>query len=80
MRKRAWIPASLLGVVSLLALLTALVAALNVVGCCAIDCEAYPEKCAENRRRQEAASVTLLGALAVSAASLGGAIYVLRRR
>lgn len=80
MARRGCLPAVLLGVVSMLALLVALMAALNAIGCCAIDCEEHPEACEENRRRQETASMTLLGALVVSAASAGGAIYVLRRR
>ena len=80
MAKRGCLPATLLGLVSVLALLVVLVAGLNATGCCAIDCERFPEKCAENRRRQETASVVLLGALVASAASMGGAIYVYRRR
>ena len=80
MGKRGCMPATLLGLISLAALLVALVAGLNAIGCCAIDCERFPEKCAENRRRQETASVVLLAALAASAASMGGAIYVYRRR
>jgi hypothetical protein len=68
-----------LGAVSMLALLVALVAALNSVGCCAIDCEKFPEKCAENERRQSNASLRMVGALVVAGASLGGAIYVMRR-
>jgi hypothetical protein len=76
MARRGCVPATLLGLVSVVALLVAL----NAVGCCAIDCEAHPEKCEENRRTQRNASVVLLGALAVSAGSLGGAVYVLRRR
>jgi hypothetical protein len=73
-------PALGLGAVAVLMLLVALVAALNAIGCCAIDCEKFPDQCAKNKRRQETASVVLLGALAASAASMGGAIYVYRRR
>jgi hypothetical protein len=80
MARRGCLPAVGLGIVSLLALLVALVAGMNAIGCCAIDCDRFPEKCAENRRRQESASVALFAALAVSAASAGGAVYVLRRR
>lgn len=79
MAKRGCLPAALLGTVSMLALLVALVAALNVIGCCAIDCERFPEKCAENERRRESASLVLLGVLVVSAASMGGAVHVRRR-
>jgi hypothetical protein len=78
--KRGCLPAAGLGAVSLLALMIALVAALNAIGCCAIDCEKYPEKCAENQRRQQNASLVLVGALVVCGASLGGAVYVLRRK
>ncbi len=80
MARRGCLPALGLGLVSLAALMVALVAALNAIGCCAIDCEEYPEKCEENRRRQESASLVLAGALLVSAVSAGGAVYVLRRR
>jgi hypothetical protein len=69
----------LLGAVSMAALLVALVAALNAIGCCAIDCERHPEACEANRRRQESASLVLLGALLVSAGTMGGALYVWRR-
>jgi len=79
MRRRGCLPAALLGMVSVLALLVALVAALNAIGCCAIDCDRFPEKCAENERRQESASLVLLGALIVSATSAGGAVYVHRQ-
>ena len=65
---------------SMLALLVALVAALNVIGCCAIDCDKFPEECAENERRQSNASLLMVGALVVAAGSMGGAIYVLRRK
>lgn len=80
MARRGCLPAAGLGLVSMLPLLVALVAALNVVGCCAIDCDEHPEACARNERRQESASLVLAGALLVCAASAGGAIYVLRRR
>jgi hypothetical protein len=80
MAKRGCLPALGLGVVTLLALFVALIAALNAIGCCAIDCEKFPEECAENERRQETASVVLLGALVVAAGSAGGTLYVLRRR
>ena len=79
MAKRGCLPAALLGTVSLLALLVALVAGMNAIGCCAIDCERFPEKCAENERRQSSASLGLLGALVVAAGAAGGAVYVLRR-
>lgn len=79
MARRGCLPAAGLGLVSVLALLVALVAALNAVGCCAIDCEKFPEKCAENERRQDSASLVLVGALLVCAVSAGGAVYVLRR-
>lgn len=80
MARRGCLPAAGLGAVLLLALLVALVAAMNAIGCCAIDCERFPETCAENKRRQESASLVLAGALLVSAVSAGGAVYVLRRR
>jgi hypothetical protein len=79
MQRRGCLPAALLGSLSTLALLVALVAGLNAIGCCAIDCDRFPEKCAENERRQQSASLLLLGALVVSVASAGGAVYVLRR-
>ncbi len=79
MRRRGCLPAALLGMVSVLALFVALIAALNAIGCCAIDCERFPEKCAENERRQETASLVLLGALVASAGSAGGAVYLLRQ-
>lgn len=72
--------AALLGALSMAALLVAVVAALNAVGCCAIDCDRFPEKCAENRRRQETASVVLLVALVVSAGAMGGAVHAARKR
>jgi hypothetical protein len=79
MRKRGCLPSLLLGSVAAIALLVALVAALNAIGCCAIDCDRFPEKCAENRRRQQGASAVLAGALLVAVGSAAGAVYVLRR-
>jgi hypothetical protein len=79
MAKRGCLPAALPGMISTLALFVALIAALNVIGCCAIDCERFPEECAQNERKQETASLVLMGALVVSAASMGGAIHVRRR-
>jgi hypothetical protein len=79
MARRGCLRPVLLGVLSMGALLVALVAALNAVGCCAIDCDRFPEQCAANRQRQQTASVVLLGALLVSAGAMGGAIYVWRR-
>lgn len=80
MAKRGCLPALGLGVVTLVALFVAFVAMMNAFGCCAIDCERFPEKCAENERRQETASVVLLGALVVAAGAAGGAGYLLFRR
>ncbi len=80
MARRGCLPAVGLGVVSLVALLVAFVALLNAFGCCAIDCDRFPEECAENERRQQTASVVLLGALVVAAGTGGGAVYLLRRR
>lgn len=80
MAKRAFLPALGFTVVALVSLLVALVAGLNAIGCCAIDCEKFPEKCVENERRQEAASLVLLGALGLAAGAAGGAVYAIRRR
>ena len=77
--KKGCLPSLLLGSVTVIALFVALVAALNVIGCCAIDCEEFPEKCAENERRQEAASLTFFAALTVAAGSATGAIHLRRR-
>ena len=79
MATRRFLAVLLLRLVSVLALLVALVAAMNAIGCCAIDCSKYPEKCAENRRRQESASVVTLAAFVASAAAMAGSIRLRRR-
>lgn len=69
----------LLRLVSVVALLVLLVSCMNVVGCCAIDCEAHPEACAENERRQSAAASTALASLVVFAGALGASFRMRRR-
>lgn len=70
--------AALLRLVSVVALLVMLVSCLNVVGCCAIDCESHPEACAENERRQSAAAATGFASLAVFGVSLGASFRMRR--
>jgi hypothetical protein len=79
-RMRGRLPSLLLGALAASALLIALVAAMNAVGCCAIDCDRFPEKCAENQRRQEKASLVFVAALAVAGGAAAGAVYLRRRR
>lgn len=68
----------LLRMVALVALLVMLVSCMNVVGCCAIDCERHPEACAENERRQSAAATTGFVSLIVFAGSLGASFRMRR--
>jgi hypothetical protein len=79
MARRGCLRPVLLGMLSMGALLVAMVAAMNAIGCCAIDCGRFPEQCAANRQRQQTASLVLLGALAVSAGAMASAVYVWRR-
>jgi hypothetical protein len=80
MARRGCLPSLLMGSLAVVALLVALVAAMNAVGCCAIDCERFPEKCAENQRRKEKASLVLVAALVVAGGSVAGAVCPRRRR
>jgi len=61
------------------ALLGGLLSLLAALGCCAIDCERFAEKCAENERAQHRAGMTALGSL-VTAAGLFTASARLSRR
>jgi hypothetical protein len=67
-----------LALVTALSLLVAVGAGIATLGCCAIDCEKYPAKCAENRERQRDAGLVLLAALAVAAGSGVAAMRVAR--
>ncbi len=49
-----------LRLVALLALLVLLVSCMNMIGCCAIDCERFPQQCEANRRAQSTAAITAL--------------------
>jgi hypothetical protein len=76
---RRFIPRLVLSLIALLAFLTFVVSALNVVGCCAIDCEKHPEACEANERRQSAAALTATGAAFVLAAATIGLVKLRRR-
>lgn len=68
-----------LRLVAMLALLVLLVSCMNMIGCCAIDCEKFPQQCEANRRTQSTAAVTALASFAVFVASLVASFRMRRR-
>lgn len=68
-----------LRLVAAVALLVLLVSCMNMMGCCAIDCEQFPQQCAENRRAQSTAAVTALASLAVFVVSIAASVRMRRR-
>lgn len=65
--------------VAALALLVLLVSCMNVIGCCAIDCERFPEQCEANRRAQSKAALTGLVSFAIFGVSLAASFRMRRR-
>jgi CRISPR/Cas system endoribonuclease Cas6 (RAMP superfamily) len=65
--------------VAALALLVLLVSCMNMIGCCAIDCERFPEQCEANRRAQSTAALTGLASFVVFVGSLAASFRMRRR-
>lgn len=66
----------LLGLVAVLCVLVFLVAALNTVGCCAIDPDKFPEKVAANRRHQRSALFVAWGSAVIGCCAVTGAFLL----
>lgn len=63
----------------MVALLVLLVSCMNTIGCCAIHCERFPERCQANRRAQSTAAITALALPFIFVVSLA-ATFRMRRR
>jgi hypothetical protein len=61
------------------ATLGCLLGLLTALGCCAIDCERFPEKCADNRRMQHRAGVTALVSLLAAGGLFTASVHLARR-
>jgi hypothetical protein len=68
-----------LRLVAALALLVLLVSCMNVIGCCAIDCERFPQQCEANRRAQSTAALSALASFIVFVVSVVASFRIRRR-
>lgn len=68
-----------LRLVAMISLLVLLVSCMNMIGCCAIDCEQFPEQCDANRRAQSTAAITALASFILFAVSLAASFRMRRR-
>jgi hypothetical protein len=52
---------------------------MNMIGCCAIDCERFPRGCEANRHAQFTATVTALASFAIFVVSFAASFRMRRR-